>query len=154
MTGWYATDGSVEVYYEWAQSGKEAAQEYVDSGDWGVIEKTIWISVNTWQVNDDGEVVNESEHTIALDPEEPDCCEGEEHDWRSPVEIVGGIKENPGVWGHGGGVIIKEVCMNCGCGKVTDTWAQNPEDGVQGLTSVEYYETEYVEELEKYWEEE
>jgi hypothetical protein len=35
-------------------------------------------------------------------------------------------------------VIIHEVCVACGLKKITDTWAQNPEDGTQGLTSVRY----------------
>lgn len=76
-------------------------------------------------------------HTIEINPTEPDCCGGE-HKWASPHSVVGGLKENPGVHGHGGGVIVTEVCRHCGCYQVTDTWAQNPCNGQQGLTSVEY----------------
>ena len=57
----------------------------------------------------------------------------------APYDVVGGCVENPGVWGHGGGVVYHEVCAHCGALKTVDTWAQNPENGVQGLTSVRYW---------------
>ena len=84
-------------------------------------------------------IVDEELVTVTLDPDEPDCS-GDEHEWAAPYKLVGGIRENPGVWGHGGGVIINEVCLSCGCARVTDTWAQDPATGVQGLRSVAYYE--------------
>jgi len=76
--------------------------------------------------------------TVVLEPEAPECLAGQEHDWQSPHELVAGIKENPGVWGHGGGVIIHEACLRCGCRRTTDTWAQRPDTGQQGLTEVRY----------------
>ncbi len=79
-----------------------------------------------------------TQRTLKLHPAAPDCAEGHEHDWQSPYEIVGGIRDNPGVWGHGGGVIYREVCAHCGAYKITDTWATRPDNGVQGLTSVCY----------------
>ena len=78
--------------------------------------------------------------TVAIDPSEPECRDGKTHDWKSPISIVGGIAENPGVQAHGGGVVIEEICIQCGCGKTTDTWAQNPSNGKQGLTSISYEE--------------
>jgi hypothetical protein len=33
--------------------------------------------------------------------------------------------------------------MHCYCSKVTDTWAQDPSTGVQGLESVVYDEERY-----------
>jgi hypothetical protein len=74
--------------------------------------------------------------TTTIDPDEPDCT-GDGHDWQSP-EMLGGLSENPGVVGHGGGVIVTEVCAHCGRYRTTDTWAQNRSTGEQGLTSVEY----------------
>lgn len=85
--------------------------------------------------------------TFTIEPKEPPCPGEKAHDWESPYVILGGLEENPGVWGHGGGVIIKEVCMCCGCLKTTDTWAQNPSNGVQGLTSVAYSPREYRDEV-------
>ncbi len=149
---WHADDGNAEIIGDFS-SGKKAAQSYVDGGDWGDNDNsTAWIDVRVWLagIDADGDTVDVSEesHTITIEPEEPDCVDGEGHDWQSPVEIVGGCKENPGVFGHGGGVIMQEVCMRCGCGKKTDTWAQNPSNGVEGLTSVSYEEDRYTAEVD------
>lgn len=76
--------------------------------------------------------------TITVPAEDPDCDVEGGHDWQSPHQVVGGIKENPGVSVHGGGVIITEVCSRCGIYRITDTWAQNPSTGEQGLESVEF----------------
>jgi hypothetical protein len=80
--------------------------------------------------------------TIEIEAE-PDC-EAEEHDWQSPYEVVGGVKENPGVRGHGGGVIIKECCAHCGRYRFTDTWAQRRDTGEQGLRRVSYEDADEV----------
>lgn len=143
---WHATDGNAEIEIE-ANSGLDAAREYVKGGDWGERDKTQSVTVYVWQLDDAGERIEEERHKIALEPIEPGCT-GEEHDWQSPLSLVGGIKENPGVYGHGGGVTIHEVCMRCGCGKLIDTWAQDPEDGEQGLRSVEYRPDEFAEQVE------
>jgi hypothetical protein len=147
----HADDGNAELTYP-GTDAEDAAHEYVESGgDWGDREETLWIKVYTWieGIDESGEIVrvNKETHTVTLDPIEPDCKDGQEHDWQSPYEIVGGIEENPGVWGHGGGVTITEVCMHCGCERFTDTWAQNPETGEQGLTSVAYTENKYADEV-------
>lgn len=62
---------------------------------------------------------------------EPVCRKGADgaHDWRAPHALVGGIKDNPGVYGHGGGVIIREVCGHCGLYRVLNTWDSHPENG-------------------------
>jgi len=137
MAIWYADDGNAELELD-VDSGLEAAQEYVADGDWGEITETIWIDVRVWQLDDDGERINEDMHTITIDPPEPECTSEDGHDWTSPYELLGGLKENPGVFGHGGGAIVKEVCRHCGCLRTTDTWAQRMDTGEQGLTSVEY----------------
>lgn len=146
VPGWMADDGNCEVHYPDAESGREAAQEYVDGGDWGDRSATFWITVHAWQecrsVNAQGEMITghyaRDSHTIAVDPDEPACAEDHDHEWASDHEVVGGLRENPGVWANAGGVIIREHCLHCGRYRVTDTWAKNPEDGVQGLTSIRY----------------
>jgi hypothetical protein len=144
IVGYIADDGNAEVEYG-TETPLEAAQEYVDDGDWGGDDnKTSWITVYTWPVYSLGDARladsdNKESHTITLEPEVPICTE-DEHEWVTPWEILGGLKENPGVQGNGGGVICLEICKHCGCLKVTDTWAQNPETGEQGLTAVEYEE--------------
>jgi hypothetical protein len=76
--------------------------------------------------------------TVAVQPPEPDCADDRGHRWHAPHELVGGLEENPGVWGHGGGVISKDVCRFCGVVRTVDTWAQDPETGEQGLESYSY----------------
>lgn len=63
----------------------------------------------------------------------PKCLNDEtEHDWQSPYSLVGGCKENPGVWGSGHGqVCTKEVCACCGAYKMTDYGATNSHNGTQ-----------------------
>lgn len=150
MTKFLADDGNAEIEVE-ADNAEDAAQQYVDTGDWGEVKETTWIDVRTLDLSEP----NSTEwvwHTIALEPEPPKCSDGDRdsHDWHSPIEIVGGIKENPGVWGHGGGVIIYECCMYCGCARITDTWAQRSDNGQQGLRSVSYELGKYTEALDKF----
>lgn len=136
---WDLREGGYEYDTVTATSPEAAlkiARGNVDRGNYNDTEGTLWIEVRV-VCEETGE---EASDTVTLDEDEPDCEDSETHDWQSPIELVGGIKENPGVWGNGGGVIIKEVCMHCGCLRLTDTWAQNPETGEQGLTSVSYEE--------------
>src|SRR5690606_9177497 len=101
-------------------------------------DRTIWIDVLAYRkgfvvVGEDDEVVeiriDEKRHTITLDPEEPDCTDGQTHDWRER-----------GVRSHGGGVIITKVCAHCGRYRIHDTWAQRSDTGEQGLEAIEYRE--------------
>jgi hypothetical protein len=147
-----ADDGNASVEYDADEhSPKEAAQQYVEDGEWGTIDETTWIDVATWRcgIDADGDVVqsDREDFTITLNPAEPECCDGQEHDWQSPHDILGGIKENPGCWGHGGGVIAEEVCIHCGCSRTTDTWAQRRETGEQGLRSVSYQPGKYADQI-------
>jgi hypothetical protein len=130
----YYPDTGADVLIE-ADSSEEAAQEAVDDG-WARDRSkraTEWV---TMRVEDaDGDVTH---HKIQLDPPEPPCEDGHEHEWTAPIEIVGGIESSPGVHGHGGGVTIHEVCTHCGTHRWIDTWAQDPCDGEQGLKAVSY----------------
>lgn len=119
----------------------EQAEEWLREG-WERTDETIWVHGYLIVTDSDGDEERER-ITVQIDPDEPSCTSDEGHDWDSPHELVGGIKENPGVWGHGGGVTIQEVCLHCGCGKLTDTWAQDPETGEQGLRSVQYEPRKY-----------
>jgi hypothetical protein len=56
----------------------------------------------------------------------------------SPYAVLGGLRENPGVQGHGGGVTIHRVCAHCGCLRIYDSWAQRRDTGEQGLASTSY----------------
>lgn len=150
LPGWMADDGNAEVEFPAADSGEEAAQEYVDTGEWGDEHATWWIDVWAWRhgiamVDGLPEMVAccREQHTVEVEPEEPECGDGHDgHDFRAPHCLVGGIKENPGCWGHGGGVIYHEVCVRCGLCRTTDTWAQRSDTGQQGLRSITYHEPE------------
>jgi hypothetical protein len=146
--GFVASADGCEEDYPYAETAEEAAEDYVSSGDWGDNDgKTFWVDVDTWRrgtvLDEDGDEVelkiDEKSHSIAVEPDEPECESDEGcHEWESPFEVLGGIEENPGCWGHGGGVVIREVCRHCGMYREKDTWAQDPNTGAQGLTSVEY----------------
>lgn len=116
------------------------AHEWATEGDYGEVTSTVWVDVAVYEVEDGYEDTCIKTVTAEVDPDEPGCEDGLNHDWRAPYALVGGVKENPGVRGHGGGVISTEVCVCCGCERVVDTWAQRPDNGVQGLTSTEYRE--------------
>jgi hypothetical protein len=108
-------------------------EKSVRDGDWET-EETWW-----WRGRAFGEDGTETKvGPIEMSPDEPACRRGREHDWQAPHSVVGGIRDNPGVWGHGGGVKIHEVCAICGAHRHTNTWAQDPVTGEQGLRSVSY----------------
>lgn len=79
---------------------------------------------------------------IVIHGEEPACSDGE-HDWQRPHEIVGGLEENPGVFGCGGGERISEVCSKCHLGRHTTTHHDYNNEGIG----------EYIEYSEQYREE-
>lgn len=116
--------------------------------------ETYWVTGDLVEV-EGGDRTTVERLRVAIDPEEPTCSASlsddvraalqdddspEGHRWRAPHDLVGGCKENPGVRGHGGGVVITHVCTLCGAKRITDTWAQDTTDGTQGLTSVRYVE--------------
>jgi len=117
-----------------------ALTEWTRSGDWEENDRTFWICDRAWPIDPvTGEEIDEErvDVRVAFEPAEP-ACEADGHDWKSPHSVLGGLEENPGVWGKGGGVVIREVCLHCGAYRVTDTWAQDRSTGVQGLESVTY----------------
>ena len=124
--GWWAGDSNAAVHYPDAKSAGEAAREYADDG-WGEIAETTWIHVWTWTQDEGGEQHDREYHVVEIDPEEPDCVEDELHEWTDEA-----------VRGHGGGVLISDVCAHCGLTRTIDTWAQDRETGQQGLRSISY----------------
>jgi len=105
----------------------------VDRANYPGSEDTLYVKVEA-RCAETGDV---TWATVTLHPEEPECSRAA-HSWCSPHVLVGGDKSNPGVRGHGGGVLIHEVCQHCLVSRHRDTWAQNPEDGEQGLESISY----------------
>ena len=106
-----------------AESARDAAREYVEGGDWGESNSTMFHRIH---VALDGEVVDTV--TVTTDPAEPPCeSTTDGHEWHEAD-----------VRGNGGGVVVTETCTHCGVRKITDTWATNPCNGTQGHTSVRY----------------
>jgi hypothetical protein len=136
---WYETVDAAS-----ASDALAIARENVDRGNYPEAEGTLYIDIRARRVDDHDD---EETDTVVLPPEEPECSHDDGHDWQSPYRLVGGLKENPGVFGHGGGVIMHSVCMRCGCERVTDTWAQRRDTGEQGLTEVSYEPGKYAAEV-------
>lgn len=133
--------GSRERGHVYAPSDVEdGLREWTEGGDWDQSEGTFWIQDHAWPIDpvtDETLVDERIDITVTFEPEEP-ACQNKTHDWQSPYTLLGGLKTNPGVRGKGGGIVYREVCAHCGTYRVTDTWAQDPSTGIQGLTSVAY----------------
>lgn len=120
-----------------ADDAASAAQEYVSDGDYptpDLLEQvgTYWVRVTAIEIlgeDEDGEDVDgdRTTHMIPVDPSEPPCSYKRGHNFRQDSAR-----------GHGEGVVVVEVCHICGLEKITDTWAQCPVSGIQGLRSVRY----------------
>jgi hypothetical protein len=98
-----------------------AAQEYVDNGDYGPLEEgegTAWVNCMVRQEEVD---CGEEKIKVAIHPDEPECCD-DTHVWKS-LRI---------------GKSLEETCIYCGLVRRINTWAQDPQDGVQGLLSVRF----------------
>jgi hypothetical protein len=96
---------------------------YCTPADFGEIDKDA-----TWDADS-----HDCSGTMAA-KDAPECVDGDcdGHDWKSPYSVLGGCKENPGVWGSGHGqVAIKSVCACCGLYRTTDFGATNSSDGTQ-----------------------
>lgn len=139
-SGYYADDGNCEVHFPDATSPQEAAQEYIATGDYGEVTRTIWLSARGYgkaRVKSDSDVFCFDVETVteALHPVPPPCAPGCEHEW---------VASDEDLWvrSHGGGVRILEVCRHCGIYRETDTWATNMQTGEQGLEEISYREAE------------
>lgn len=136
--GYMADDGNCEVEYEWATTGREAAEAYVSDGDWESTDGTYWVTVYTWPLYAlDGRTLDtrrlaadtsdRESHLVEVEPTEPECAEGSDgHDWQ----------DDGGPWNIGAGVSYREACHRCGCTKTVDTAAQH--DGRLAGRAVRY----------------
>jgi hypothetical protein len=146
------------------KEAREEAKDWLRRGwdnesletEWGDVYLAQYPEKDEDEGDEEEEDLDWKRLTVDIPPTEPDCAnrweQSREHDWQSP-QWLGGLEENPGVWGHGGGITALEVCANCGLYRHTNTWAQRPDTGEQGLESIEYQEadersTEWVRELE------
>ncbi len=129
----------LEIEADDLDDAREQARDWVLGGDWNADDETFFVSVRI--LDEDGDSVDRI--VIAIDPSAPRCGSGEKHNWTAPHEIVGGLEENPGVFGSGGGVKIHEACSHCGTLRVTDTWGSDRSTGEQGVETVSYEAGKY-----------
>ena len=112
--------------------------------DWsadGVYDERVMVSVQAVELDDDGDPTGPTAHgEVAAGPEpkpEPSECgaDDDDHDWQSPIELVGGCRENPGVFSTGTRFDFYAVCARCGMRK--HSWDQgsqrNPGDLSEGV---------------------
>lgn len=127
-------DDAKKQLHDWARD----SDWNMDEWDATTIQVDYALYAGKWEPGDDAEPAYEYRHTFH--PDEPACIDtNTEHDWTSSVKTEGGLKENPGVFGHGGGVIIHDHCRHCGVQRTQDTWAQDPTTGsVLDCTAVSY----------------
>lgn len=119
--------------------------DWVDYGDPDEVTRaTRYTEITARNVDDEDDCET---RTFRMEPPAPPCADGHAHEWSDDHDLVGGLAENPGVWGHGGGVRIHTACIHCGCGKVVDTWATDPLTGEQGLQALEFHHGQYAEPL-------
>ena len=74
---------------------------------------------------------------ITIQPEEPDCQKSPHHRIHPQHKWIQGQ-----AYAHGGGVQYTSTCKRCGIQRHTDTWAQDPSTGSQGLRSTAYSEAD------------
>ncbi|WP_019592023.1 hypothetical protein [Thioalkalivibrio sp. ALE20] len=121
----------------------EQAKDLLREGDWPHEGKTAYVAAEVVEIQEDPDgneiELDHSAVSVRLDPPVPPC-EADQHDWCSPHELLGGLEENPGVSGNGGGVIITEVCRHCGRYRVTNTWDQS--QGPEPVETIEYHEAD------------
>jgi hypothetical protein len=124
--------GGEEIIH--ARNAREAAEKFAegffdDPPD--PEEGTCFAKVNVQEIEDEDDPYPEvfvNSVYIPIDPPEPECEYKSGHRWEAPHEVVGGLKENPGVFGHGGGEIIYRVCSRCGMYRIVDTWPDRVPD--------------------------
>ena len=144
-------DSGVEqdIEAESMSDARQAADDWARSVAWNS-ELTIWVDTFVIPLDEDGEPIWDDRErvTTTITPTEPCCSErGQAHDWQSPYSILGGLRENPGVFARDAGILITTVCMHCGCSRTINTYAQRPDTGERGFESVTYTPAQYAREV-------
>jgi hypothetical protein len=116
-------DGSLKITARSLAHAKRRARRWVADSYDPDFGETIWADV---RIMHRGECVEDVE--VQIDPDAPKCNPVRaRHTWQQ-IHLSG----------HGGGVLIIDRCARCGYERTTDTYAQRPDNGVQGYRTVEY----------------
>jgi len=134
MRKWIVDDGQCSEQFEAAdaEEAKAVAEAWLAEGEWGHGGCVVDAAVRS----EDGAERFGVEITVPADEDALDeyhvyhQTTGHEHAWKAPHEVVGGVRENPGVWAvtDGTGVSITEVCQ---CGAYRHTYSDTPETMVE-----------------------
>lgn len=84
---------------------------------------TFRVSCYVARTGPDGQEEDGFTVSVDIDPDEPACPvrKDDGHDWSSDHRMVGGLTENPGVFGSGHGQVrTVEACLACGARKTDD----------------------------------
>ncbi len=108
----------------------------VQARDWaasGSYDSRVMVTVWCAALGADGDYTGEQERDeveAGPEPEVPECADGNEHEWEAPYEVVGGVKENPGVWSRGGTTMtFHTVCLHCGTHRHETTYGSQRNPG-------------------------
>ncbi len=135
LTGGGVTE---DIYAETLEDAIEQGREWIEQGDWSSEDgtyRTITLPCCVREIvryrseplpgesiDEDATADNDAHDCSGEYSDElPECDASDdgEHDWQSPYSLVGGIRENPGVWSNGGtSMSYKEVCAICGKYKI------------------------------------
>jgi hypothetical protein len=96
------------------QDAMDTASSNWKMGDWDT--KSI-VEVRVVEIDADGKEIGDADWVdveVGEDPTPPECTE-DDHDFVADHSVVGGLKENPGVWSAGGTRLkILTCCKHCG----------------------------------------
>lgn len=124
------------------EEAKSLAADWIREGSW---DCKCEIDVQVAEIDADKEVVDREWITVEVgeDPPEPECY-ADEHDWQTPWRLLGGLRENPGVWSKGGTTMVyRSVCKNCGCYRTETDYGCQRNPG-QPTRSVEYDKADFA----------
>lgn len=126
MKKYLCNDANSAIEIE-AVSPRAAAKAFVAAFE--PAARTYWVTVAVTPVRWGRPVKSmRSKHKIAVDPPEPACAEDSAgHEWKDVSMRC-----------HGAGVVYVDRCQRCGWYREVDTYAQDHDDGEQGLHSVAY----------------
>jgi len=102
------------------QAAIEEAEDWAGDGDY---DERVIVRVEIQELggNWDSETITVEAGPLPQPPETECGTEDDDHDWTSPFDIVGGCRDNPGVWSKGGTrMVFAYVCSRCGLRKTVD----------------------------------
>ena len=122
-----------------ANNANERARDWVREGEYGGEEAVQGYTVYLVEKPTPEQLANNEPHgssddayevesgTVVIPATVPDCIHADGHDFIATMDVEGGLAENPGVQGNGGGVTIDTHCSRDGCAvtRHVNTWAQD-----------------------------